>query len=390
MAGQHEVFAGRPLCGEGLRHYARQTSSDRADLALSRLLCALAAAPCEEPPAPIAWLARCTDPPLIACLLPRPHPAPSSLLARFRGVDDACGRLRYVDYAAAERAAAVLASQLRQLLGDRVLECSRFAAIPRGGHITLGLLQYCLPPLKFGDAESAAPLIVVDDCCLTGAGFRDFLLERPEADVVFAHLYSPPGVRAALMQAEPRLRACVAAEDLHDAGPAELGNDYPEWQQRWLERLPGARCWVGLPEHVAFAWTEPDRLDWDPVRGEPVPGWPVLSPELCLRHRQHSNPVPTTLLPAGTGRLRPAPGVIWAPRPDGLLLGDLDTGSGVRLAGSAALIWEALAHSGEEDAAVRAVLDGYNVEPARALQDVSALCRDLSARGFLVDGGAPR
>src|ERR671910_1255702 len=86
-------------------------------------------------------------------------------------------RLRYVGYAQAQEDCERLAARLVERFGRDELRGFRFVAIPRGGFIVLGMLAYILG-LERSQLEAApysehagAPLVVVDDCALSGVRF---------------------------------------------------------------------------------------------------------------------------------------------------------------------------------------------------------------------------
>jgi hypothetical protein len=103
-------------------------------------------------------------------------------------------RLRYVSYARAQEDCERLAARLVERFGRDELRDFRFVAIPRGGFVVLGMLAYILG-LRGSQLEPPhppdAPLVVVDDCALSGVRFGQFLERVDCSRVVFAHLYSP-------------------------------------------------------------------------------------------------------------------------------------------------------------------------------------------------------
>ena len=125
----------------------------------------------------------------------------------------------YVDYAEAERACERLAASLSGEFGTDDLRRFAYQAIPRGGLIVLGILSYVLdlPATCFNsDADPGRPLVIVDDCALSGARFGRELKSAGSRAVVFAHLYSHPELRSAILRAEPGVEFCVAARNLED------------------------------------------------------------------------------------------------------------------------------------------------------------------------------
>src|SRR5690606_11158703 len=104
--------------------------------------------------------------------------------------------------------------------------------IPRGGYVVNGLLCYALSleGNRLADSDDRSrPLMIVDDCALTGSRFRQIMRETDRERVVFVHLCSSPELRNALMSQEPSLTHVVAAHDLHDLASERLGSDFISW-----------------------------------------------------------------------------------------------------------------------------------------------------------------
>lgn len=306
----------------------------------------------------------------------------------------------HVSYRQAEEAAAALAASLREALPAAELSAATYRAIPRGGLIVLGMLAYHLdlPREQLRDggetAEADAPLILVDDCALSGLRLHQELARLPaDRRVVVALLYSARELREAVLAAEPRVEACVAAHDLADLS-AEIYPD-PEareaWRRRWRERLgDDGRYWLGMPELVSFAWGEPDRPFWNEATGEVEDGWRFEPPHRCLKSRARlAADLPAAALAAAPpqGGWHLAEGVVWGEF-DGVVWlcepGDEGDGGEVfSLDGSAALCWKALVAAGGEAAAAAALAAVYEVDLETARRDVATLAGELEAAGLL-------
>lgn len=297
--------------------------------------------------------------------------------------------IRRIDHAEAERLTGRLASSLRDKLGAE-LRAASFVAIPRGGLFALGMLSYLLdlPRERVGSvpSEEADSLIVlVDDCALSGARVATALSRTPAERVVFAHLLSPPSLRRAV-EAEPRVIGCFAGGDL---GEGEIPEH--EIEQRWRERLPGRRYWLGAVEPVAFPWSEPETVWWNARDGRLEDGWRRAEPRRCLRFRAELGLPPESAeddpdRPAPFGL---APGVLWK-----LERGDdgavrrllLRGGAEDRLygfEGTALEVWRALLAGGDSAAAAERLAALYEVGEGEARADVDALIDELLGRGLL-------
>jgi hypothetical protein len=303
-------------------------------------------------------------------------------------LDQVAGGLRYVDYEGAQGACLHLADRLVKRLGADVLADCAFQAIPRGGLIVLGMLAYALelrPEQLAAPPPAGAPVVVVDDCALSGARFRDHLEQLDTAhDVVFAHLYSTPQLRVAIEAAEPRVLACVAADDLRDVAPDIHGDGYPAWRERWAERHP-RDYWIGHPEPVCFAWNEPDVDMWNPVTLRTEPGWRLVPPERCMKNRPGRDASPQVIQVHGSyqGSLRPADAVIFGDVRDGLIVVNAEDTTGVRLTGVAADMWRTLVASGSREAAIDTLANRYEVSPERLAGDFDDVVDRFVAAGLL-------
>jgi hypothetical protein len=281
----------------------------------------------------------------------------------------------------------------------------RFVAIPRGGLLVLGMLSYVLglrreqlmpseAPLASGAPDSppsGPPIVVVDDCSLTGLRFGEFLNGHPELrnrgvdSVVFAHLYSHPELRSAIEDGDERVVTALAAHDLRDHAPEILGSDHAEWQDGWMKRS-GKQCyWVGRPDRLAFPWTEPDLTVWNPDREREEPGWRIIPPERCLKNRFASREGSGRIQvqPPGIGPVRPASGTYFARLGDAVIAANLGTGKVVRLDGIGGEIWMGLMQGDSPEAVAASLSAHYAVERKQARGDIEELLQDLVRLGLV-------
>lgn len=291
--------------------------------------------------------------------------------------------LRYVDYAAAEQGCEQLAHDLLGVYSRQDLAGFGFLAIPRGGIIVLGMLSYFLDlrPSQFPPRlDASAPLVIVDDCSLSGYRFAQFLGQTPSPHVVFAHLYSHPDLRQAICDREPRVKQAVAAHDLVDHAPDEHKSEYKAWRERWRERTGPERYWLGQPDLVGFPWSEPDHAFFNPVADRVESGWRFFPPHRCLKNWTELG------LPPSTARVRAwkVPDQVVSGQFDGVFyLCNAGTEEVYALQDVAAAMWSALAGYGEYDSVVAYVQSRYSVEEATLQQDLPGFVQELLARGLL-------
>jgi len=301
-------------------------------------------------------------------------------------------RARHVSYDQVERDCKVLAQHLSNHLRAGTLENAHFVGIPRGGLIVLGMLSYALdlPHAQLESSSSgAAPLVVVDDCALTGSRFRQFLRQHPDREVIFAPLYAHPELCASIKRSEPRVSACIHARDLHDYAPEELGNDRAEWQAQWRQRHPDRRYWIGRTEHLCFPWGEADTATWNPEREQVEQGLSVVPPKHRLKTRPETDERlregsgAVQVQPAPTGPIRPTSSVLFGTVADQTIVANLDSAVCLALDDTAAAMWHALVEHGTVGDALDALLDTYTVDRATLRADLTGFAEQLASNDLL-------
>lgn len=292
--------------------------------------------------------------------------------------------VRRVDCLKAEAATKQLAARLVEVLGSSALGRLAYAAIPRGGLIVLGMLSYVLDiePTALLAQWSDATLVVVDDAAYSGARFAEFLRTVDNKEVIFAHLYSHPDLRVAILRQEPRVVACLAAYDLRDLAPERYPRpeEYEAWKARWRQRTRGPVYWMGLPEMVIFPWSEPDRPVWNPVTQRVEEGWWLTSPDRCLKNWARLRVPPRTV---ARPTLRSPDGVAFHLDDDRILLCDLRTEQVYGLEGVAADMWRALVGYGDLEVSAAYLAPQYDVDEGQLRRDLRAFADELLSKGLL-------
>jgi hypothetical protein len=259
-------------------------------------------------------------------------------------LNQVCQRVRYVSYAEATAACETLSDQLIHTFGLQTLRSFRFCGIPRGGLIVLGMLAYTLG-LSHGQMSPPypldAPLVLVDDCALSGSRFTRTRSQYPQHNLIFAPLYSHPDLRHNLTEAEPQVLQCLSGEDLHDRGTSIMGLEYDAWQTQNRARLAGQRYWLGLPDYLCFPWNEPDHLLWNPFTEILEKSWHVIPPAHCLKNRPNPS-LTVQVQPPCKGWLQPTPQAMFGALDQQVLIGNLTTGETFGLSGKGAEFWSVL------------------------------------------------
>jgi hypothetical protein len=297
-------------------------------------------------------------------------------------------RVRYINYDQAQADCLRLASALRERFGPAARDEFHYVAIPRGGHIVLGMLSYALdlPAARLAPPESpGVPLVVVDDCALSGARFKGVLPGFVSETVVFAPLYSPPELRRAIVEKESRVIACLSAADLRDEAPDRQGEGYADWLAFQRRKRGESGYWYGQYGPFGFAWNEPDAGFWNPVTKRREKAWNLLPPELCLKNRIGADPDAARIQvnEDGPGPIVPAASVLFADFGDSILIGDARSGGAHALAGVGADMWRALATTGGGESALATLRSAYDVDDATLRRDFDAFAGALFDKGLL-------
>ena len=335
---------------------------------------------------------RLTSPPTIAVLGDLQEEDKSRLETLSAHLQLAVRRFRYVDYGQAEKDSEAIAAELQQRVGTNFLSEAQFVGIPRGGLIVLGMLSYTLDldhPQLEKPALADGPLVVVDDCALTGLRFRKFLRQWPNREVIFAPLYAHPELCAAIERDEPRVAACVNARDLHDYAPNDLGDSHEDWQTRWHERFSDEAYWIGRTERLGFSWGEVDTIVWDSDREQVERGLSVIPPGHRLKtqpgtdisQQETSNPV--QIQPDPTGPIGPTAPVLFGQVHDHTIVANPDADVCLELDGTAATMWHALVEHGTIGDTIDALCHTYSVDESTLRADLVDFIDRLAAHNLL-------
>jgi hypothetical protein len=307
-------------------------------------------------------------------------------------VDEAVMGLHYVSYERAERDVRLLAERLEERFSRGLLDSAEFRAIPRGGLIVLGMLALTMdlrPDQLQGPTDDARPLVLVDDCALSGHRLHHELQERGGTMVSIAVLYAPEELCRSIEARETHVQGCVAAHYLRDLGQEIHGAGYQAWVDRWTERLGEDRYWVGHPESVVFAWNEPDRSFINAATGQREAGWQLFGSGLAGRTTGIGGAMTVQVQPTARGPIRPTASVFFGDLDGSVVIAKSEHDSAIVLDPVASAIWRSLIEHGTVHEAVDGLLAAYDASRSRLEDDVRALVDDLRRRSILVDDGGP-
>jgi hypothetical protein len=294
-------------------------------------------------------------------------------------------RSRYVDYRQAEADTHLLAAKIVEVYSCTSLNEFHFIAIPRGGFIVLGILSYILDLKRWQlepPSDPLSPICIVDDCALTGARFADILQSIENQTIIFAHLYSHPELRKAIVEKEERVKHCFAAHDLQDSMRYQAMSltEREEWRQRWEGRLQKQRYWLGQPELVSFAWSEPDYPFWNDVTEQIEDGWRFMPPHQCLKNWSRLGIPPRPPQPV---ELLANPNVVTGMFDQTIWLCHTQTEEVYGLEGVAADMWRAVVGYGNLDLAVAYLGQQYEVNESILRSDLEQFVQKLLQQDLL-------
>ena len=370
--------------------------------ALSSLLCAIASDPLWEQLAGVRLVARAHPAPLIAAFGRFTPFARARLQNLSTLLVQVIEHHRYVDYGDAERLSACLAQRLLQRFSRDEIRTFRFAAVPRGGHIVLGMLAYALDlePDQLCDIDTGlsehqpSPVVIVDDCAISGVRLQQYLRRANGQGIVFASLLAPAGFREALVSREGLVLECLSAETLDDLAPQRFGDGYAEWYRERTVQMGKYGYWVGVTPHFAFAWSEPQTKYWNADARRFEAGWRVMPAHLCLahRHRRSASLMPERISICNTphGYLRLSDRVLWVEVEERVAVAlmpkaDKSDATCFCLEGSAAAMWRAGMASGTREAVVTELQRLYPVERHVLQRDLEGFIASLVSHGLAID-----
>ena len=303
-----------------------------------------------------------------------------------RWIHQARQRCKWYSYPDTVRLTEKLAVELKECLGSDISKVD-WLAIPRGGLIVLGLLSYALGLRQErleNSLDEERPLVIIDDCALTGNRFSRFTEKVERKEVLFANLCSPLEVREAIVSTEPAVSHCLAADTLHNMAPTLQGKGYDGWEERVRAYLDTKRYWIGQSEIPIFPWSEPDHNFWNPITKTVESGWQVAPPELTLKSKHRESQSPKVFdIPDQKGVFLLGDAVLYYPKDSTVYIFDCETKAQYKLEKVGALLWIAFLKYKTMEDVVALVQSAYSVSPGKAKKDADRFAGQLLQKGLL-------
>ena len=329
-----------------LKNYSHQINQPNPQQALLKLAEAIALDRywLQVPHATLA--VRSSPYPAIAVFGEFNSPTGQQILSQLEVLNHGCQRLCLAGYDRVTQACEKLSEKLILQFGAQEIQDFKFLGIPRGGLIVLGLLSYCLdlkpeqltPPLA-----QQGPLVIVDDCALSGRRFSQTLSEYQDQPIIFTPLYSHPELRAAIAQ-ENNVIQCLSGEDLGDYHRASCSHPSHQWQVNAPNLIQADQYWTGQPDYICFPWNEPDQLIWNSSHQLMEKAWRIVPQEQCLKNRplRETNNIPVHTQYVNQGEVQSHEDVIWITQNTSVMIAHINGGDCLNLKGETAEIWRSL------------------------------------------------
>jgi hypothetical protein len=291
--------------------------------------------------------------------------------------------LRFVRYTDLEGDCRLLASILEERIGRDQLKKCYFTCMPRGGLVILGLLSYVLrleqwqlepPPCR------DIPLVVIDDCALSGKRFFQFLRKNQSDTIIFAPLYSSPHLRSAIEAREDRVRACISARDLETCVyPSE--EDQRAFEEIFTSDPSPSDYWKGLTEYLCFPWNEPDYVFFNTVTNTMEWKWTIFPQEICLKNSPVR--IPVSFRPDIRTEFCITEDVVTFQEDTCVTIENLVTLKRYQVKGIAAEMWHTLMEYGTQEALLEKFYHEYDIDLVTLKGDVIDFIQDLLSQGIL-------
>jgi len=305
------------------------------------------------------------------------------LTALSKSIEIYRANLAYVDYKQAEKYCEALAAQILKVYTPDEIQSFYFKAIPRGGFIVLGMLSYALnlKPGQFKE-DLEKPVVIVDDCIISGARIAKALEKTDNDHVIIATLYSHPELRKTILEKEKKVKHFFSANDLFDRASENFPdlNDYKNWKKRTKKRMGGKRYWIGQPDIVGFAWNEPDYPFWNNSTEKLEDGWRHIPPHKCLKNKMRFGIEPDEEI---NDEIRMSSFISFGIFNENIWLFNTKTDEILALDDVAAQIFSALMVYGNMDSAVKHLLKLYDAPENLIRNDVQELVNGLLEKGVL-------
>jgi hypothetical protein len=143
--------------------------------------------------------------------------------------------------------------------------------------------------------------------------------------------------------------------------------------------------WIGLPDHVAFSWSEPDITTWNDLTNSEEAAWRLLPPELVLRNRTRLDEEGRwQVQPESSGSYRPSPEIVYATHPASTIVANCVSGQAYELEGISADLWSALVTGEDPAQIVDRLASEYGIASDTLAAEIEAFTTMARERGLLV------
>lgn len=206
------------------------------------------------------------------------------LQRRLGSLDHYCKKIINITYSQVETATDLLATKLIDRFGRKELKSFSFFPVPRGGLICLGFLSYCLNltyknivHLIEADHKNSKPIVLVDDCSMSGHRLLEFAQRFKGKNTIGAVLYAPKELQDGFKNNSIKSIDCFVGEYLQPSNDVDM---LPIKGEVLASKMSlKDRVLAGDFRLPCFPWGEADQTIIDAKMQKPISGWALTRPK---------------------------------------------------------------------------------------------------------------
>ena len=319
----------------------------------------------------------CTDGAYIAvCTTESSQDHLSEINSQLQSLDTSLQQIQYLDSTQCLDLTKSLAKIIKQTVPENILKNSQVVAIPRGGLFIQAMLSYFLPlehhQLQYTENDvDTSPLIIVDDCAISGLRLAQQLKKFPNREIYFFTIASPRELRDSVNSKESRILDFKSVLDVKSYSTLDLNH--------------ASQCyWRGQCDTIIFPWSETQRSYRFNGQLSNVPLWKVAPNKLCLSAREKKQRIRTTEIKENPSSVMSTPDDVLYHTDQGLTrILNVSTMKHYSLDSIGSTIWQSLLKNADLDNVLAELSSIYGVSKTKLNSDVQLLTQKLFNDGLI-------
>lgn len=319
----------------------------------------------------------CTDGAYIAiCTTESSQDHLSEINSQLQSLDTSLQQIQYLDSTQCLDLTKSLAKIIKQTVPENILKNSQVVAIPRGGLFIQAMLSYFLPlkhhQLQYTENDvDTSPLIIVDDCAISGLRLAQQLEKFPNRDIYFFTIASPEKLRDSVKLKEARVLDFKSVVNIKSYSTLKAQNT----QQRY---------WLGQCDAVIFPWSETQRSHFSNGKLSNRPLWKIAPDKLCMSTKAKKQAIKATEVKENQSAVLSTPDNILHFTDQGITkILDASTMKHYSLDAIGSDIWQSLLSNSNLDHALAELSATYKVSKTRLNNDMQLLTQKLIDAGLI-------